>query len=117
MERSATPIAEIQLVANYEGQTHDIVIGPEAPEDHVVQKYTNTIVGRYANRIPVGTHPLERNAFKSELTTYANGTGVALFCLIYQSFILISGFRGPESVIAWRTRRLRSPRMDSVACG
>jgi hypothetical protein len=49
------------------------VIGPESPQDHVTQKYTNTIVGRYANRIPVGTHTLERNGITSNFTAVANG--------------------------------------------
>lgn len=56
------------------------MIGPELPEDHVTQKYTNTIVGRYANRIPVGTHNLERNGIASNFTAVANGE---------MSFILI----------------------------
>lgn len=54
-------------------QTHDLVIGPESARDHVSQKYTNTIVGRYANRIPVGTHVVERNGISSEFTAQANG--------------------------------------------
>jgi aldose 1-epimerase len=49
------------------------VIGPESPEGHVTQKYTNSIVGRYANRIPVGRHILERNGLSSELVTLSNG--------------------------------------------
>jgi len=61
-----------RLLVQVDGKTHDIVIGPEAPEGHVTQKYTNSIVGRYANRIPVGTHHLERNGFKKDLTTIPN---------------------------------------------
>lgn len=34
-------------------QTHDLVIGPESPHTHKHIKYTNTIIGRYANRLPV----------------------------------------------------------------
>lgn len=60
-------------------QTHDIVIGPELPEDHVTQKYTNTIIGRYANRIPVGTHTLERSGIKSSFTAKANGKQPEIF--------------------------------------
>ncbi|KAF8150165.1 galactose mutarotase-like domain-containing protein [Crassisporium funariophilum] len=55
-----------------DGRTHDVVIGPESPKDHVTQKYTNSIVGRYANRIPVGTHFLERNGIRSEFTAQPN---------------------------------------------
>ncbi|KAF9562577.1 galactose mutarotase-like protein [Agrocybe pediades] len=61
-----------KLLLQTDGRTHDIVIGPEKPEDHATQKYTNSIVGRYANRIPVGTHKIERNGITSELKTLAN---------------------------------------------
>ncbi|KAK0223541.1 galactose mutarotase-like domain-containing protein [Armillaria fumosa] len=53
-------------------QTHDIVVGPEAPEDHTTQKYTNTIIGRYANRVPTGTHKLQRNGYEGVLVAQAN---------------------------------------------
>ncbi|KAF9647296.1 galactose mutarotase-like protein [Thelephora ganbajun] len=36
-----------------DGRTHDLVIGPESPHTHKHIKYTNTIIGRYANRLPV----------------------------------------------------------------
>ena len=58
-------------------KTHDIVIGPEDPKEHLQKKYTNTIVGRYANRIPVGTHELERNGVKSLFVAQANGMSVS----------------------------------------
>ncbi|KAF9476215.1 galactose mutarotase-like protein [Pholiota conissans] len=61
-----------KFLVQVDGRTHDIVIGPESRSEHVTQKYTNTIVGRYANRIPVGTHQLERNGIKSQLTTLAS---------------------------------------------
>ncbi|CAA7269494.1 unnamed protein product [Cyclocybe aegerita] len=61
-----------KLLVQADGRTHDVVIGPESPKDHVTQKYTNSIVGRYANRIPVGTHVLEKKGFKSELKALAN---------------------------------------------
>jgi len=61
-----------RIFVQVDGRTHDVVIGPEAPEDHLTQKYTNTIVGRYANRIPVGTHTLERHGVNSEFTAMAN---------------------------------------------
>lgn len=34
-------------------QTHDLVVGPESPHSHKLIKYTNTIIGRYTNRLPV----------------------------------------------------------------
>ncbi|KAJ7592543.1 galactose mutarotase-like domain-containing protein [Mycena floridula] len=55
-----------------DGRTHDVLVGPEPPEGHLTKKYTNTIIGRYANRIPVGTHQLERNGVKGEFTAQAN---------------------------------------------
>ncbi|KAF7337061.1 Galactose mutarotase-like protein [Mycena venus] len=61
-----------RLFVQADGRTHDIVIGPESPEDHTTQKYTNTVVGRYSNRIPVGTHKVERNGITSEVTAIAN---------------------------------------------
>jgi len=61
-----------RVIAQVDGRAHDLVVGPELPSDHVTQKYTNTIVGRYANRIPVGTHEVERNGITSELTALAN---------------------------------------------
>lgn len=74
-------------------QTHDIVIGPESPSDHKTQKYTNSIVGRYANRIPVGSHVLERNEFKSHLTALTNGMFHALLPCSFDigSFITLTG--------------------------
>ena len=50
-----------------------MVIGPESPHGHVTQKYTNFIIGRYTNRVPVGTHPLERHGIKSNFTALPNG--------------------------------------------
>ncbi|KXN82674.1 Aldose 1-epimerase [Leucoagaricus sp. SymC.cos] len=61
-----------RLIVRADGRENDIVIGPEKPEDHVTQKYTNTIIGRYSNRIPVGKHILERNGLKSEFEARAN---------------------------------------------
>lgn len=59
---------------NYAYKTHDIVIGPEDPRGHITQKYTNTIIGRYANRIPIGTHSIERNGVKAEIVAQLNGS-------------------------------------------
>ncbi|KAF9801178.1 hypothetical protein IEO21_10187 [Rhodonia placenta] len=53
-------------------QTHDILIGPELPAGHLTQKYTNTIIGRYANRVPAGTHPVSRAGVQSSLTAASN---------------------------------------------
>ena len=57
---------------NLSFQTHDILIGPEAPSDHLVQKYTNTIIGRYANRVPAGAHTFTRNGFTGTLNAASN---------------------------------------------
>ena len=48
-------------------QTHDIVIGPENPEDHLKNKYTNTLIGRYTNRLPGGTHFLKKKTDEGEI--------------------------------------------------
>ncbi|OCH86488.1 galactose mutarotase-like protein [Obba rivulosa] len=47
-----------RLFVQADGKTHDILIGPEDPVGHLTQKYTNTVVGRYANRLPVAPAPL-----------------------------------------------------------
>ncbi|KAG6889398.1 hypothetical protein C0992_005391 [Termitomyces sp. T32_za158] len=60
-------------------KTHDIVVGPEDPEGHVTQKYVNTIIGRYSNRIPASTHTIERKGIKGRMTAIANeGPNVSL---------------------------------------
>ncbi|PBL03259.1 galactose mutarotase-like protein [Armillaria gallica] len=61
-----------RFIIQADGRTHDIVVGPEAPEDHTTQKYTNTIIGRYANRVPTGTHKLQRNGYEGVLVAQAN---------------------------------------------
>ncbi|KAK7435357.1 hypothetical protein VKT23_019708 [Stygiomarasmius scandens] len=61
-----------RIIVQAGGRTQDIVIGPEQPDGHVTQKYTNTIIGRYANRIPVGKHTLERHGVKAEFDAQAN---------------------------------------------
>lgn len=61
-----------RFIIQADGRTHDIVVGPEAPEDHITQKYTNTIIGRYANRVPIGSHKLQRNGYEAILVAQAN---------------------------------------------
>ncbi|KIM80392.1 hypothetical protein PILCRDRAFT_822524 [Piloderma croceum F 1598] len=56
------------------GRTHDIVVGPEKPEDHLRNKYTNTLIGRYTNRLPVGTHSIERKIKEDEIACKINIT-------------------------------------------
>lgn len=53
-------------------QTHDIVVGPEDPKGHIEQKYANTIVGRYANRLPVGPHEVSRNGITATFVGQPN---------------------------------------------
>lgn len=45
-----------RLFVQADGRTHDLVIGPESPAGHNQLKYTNTIIGRYTNRVPVQEH-------------------------------------------------------------
>ncbi|EMD31497.1 hypothetical protein CERSUDRAFT_127368 [Gelatoporia subvermispora B] len=63
-----------RLFVQADGKTHDIVIGPEDPAGHLVQKYTNTVVGRYSNRLPVTPEPLalSRGGHTSTLAPLAN---------------------------------------------
>lgn len=49
-----------RLYVQADGRTHDLLVGPENPTDHLRQKYTNTVVGRYANRLPVSSHTLAK---------------------------------------------------------
>ncbi|KAH9916188.1 galactose mutarotase-like protein [Amylocystis lapponica] len=68
-----------RLFVQADGKTHDILIGPEVPAEHLVQKYTNTIIGRYANRVPAGTHAVSRNGFSASFTAQHNESpGVSL---------------------------------------
>ncbi|KAF7312740.1 hypothetical protein MIND_00289000 [Mycena indigotica] len=68
-----------RLIVQADGRTHDIVIGPESPADHAFQKYTNSVVGRYSNRVEVGTHKFERKGVSGEMTAILNeGSRVSL---------------------------------------
>ncbi|KIJ60361.1 hypothetical protein HYDPIDRAFT_43366 [Hydnomerulius pinastri MD-312] len=61
-----------RVIVQVNGKTHDIVIGPEDPKDHSTVKYTNTIIGRYANRVPVGTHVVEKSGISSPFEALTN---------------------------------------------
>ncbi|KIP05417.1 hypothetical protein PHLGIDRAFT_128902 [Phlebiopsis gigantea 11061_1 CR5-6] len=63
-----------RLFVQADGKTHDVLVGPERPEDHLRQKYTNTIVGRYANRLPVPAAPvtLTKGAATAQFFPQAN---------------------------------------------
>ncbi|KAG2146108.1 galactose mutarotase-like domain-containing protein [Suillus bovinus] len=54
-----------RIIVQVEGKTHDILIGPEDPKDYETFKYTNTIIGRYANRVRVGEHIVKKDGFES----------------------------------------------------
>ena len=58
-------------------QTHDLVIGPELPHTHKHIKYTNTIIGRYTNRLPVKEHLISSSRapeIKASFTPLPNET-------------------------------------------
>ncbi|CDO71819.1 hypothetical protein BN946_scf184939.g43 [Trametes cinnabarina] len=61
-----------RLFVQADGKTHDILIGPEDPAGHLTQKYTNTVIGRYANRLPVGSFAIERNGIHSVVSPMPN---------------------------------------------
>ncbi|KAG6910269.1 hypothetical protein DXG01_012081 [Tephrocybe rancida] len=78
--------------------THDIVVGPEAPEGHVTQKYVNTIIGRYSNRIPAGTHAIERNGITGEITAIANALNMDMIIAEGPNVSLHGGITGFDSL-------------------
>lgn len=53
-----------RMIVQVEGKTHDILIGPENPKDYETFKYTNTIIGRYANRVRVGEHMVKKDGLE-----------------------------------------------------
>lgn len=61
-----------RLFVQTDGRTHDLVVGPEDPKGHLEQKYTNTIIGRYTNRIPVGTYSVSRNGLTAQVSPLPN---------------------------------------------
>ncbi|KAL0580646.1 hypothetical protein V5O48_001376 [Marasmius crinis-equi] len=61
-----------RILVKAHGRTHDIVIGPDEPEEHKTQRYVGTIIGRYANRVPAGKHIVERKGVKAEFEAQAN---------------------------------------------
>lgn len=54
-------------------QTHDVLVSPEDPKGHLTTKYTNTAVGRYANRLPAGAVEIERGTEKATVNILPNG--------------------------------------------
>lgn len=61
-----------RLFLQADGRTHDLVVGPEAPTGHSTQKYTNTLIGRYTNRVPVGSHTISKNGLSTTINPIAN---------------------------------------------
>ena len=47
------------------------MVGPEDPSGHLHQKYSNSIIGRYTNRVPVGTHTVTRDGCTTQVTPQA----------------------------------------------
>ncbi|KAI0317520.1 galactose mutarotase-like protein [Amylostereum chailletii] len=70
-----------RLFVQADGRTHDLVVGPEDPKGHLTQKYTNTVIGRYTNRVPVGTHTVSRNGHTSFVSPQPNSTATPLVSL------------------------------------
>ncbi|KAA1476245.1 galactose mutarotase-like protein [Dentipellis sp. KUC8613] len=63
-----------RLFVQTDGRTHDLLVGPEDPKGHLAQKYTNTLIGRYTNRVPVGTHTVSSNGATAQVTPQANSS-------------------------------------------
>jgi hypothetical protein len=72
------------IYLNAIGETHDIVQGPLDWTQHPTPpyKYMNTLVGRYANRIPMkeGGHTIEKNGYTGTVLPVKNGTLRAFPC-------------------------------------
>lgn len=51
------------------------MVGPEDAADHARVTYHNTIVGRYSNRLPVGTHTIAKNGATAEVSPLPNIAG------------------------------------------
>ncbi|KAH0584875.1 hypothetical protein H2248_008153 [Termitomyces sp. 'cryptogamus'] len=103
-----------RIIVQADGRTHDIVVGPEDPEGHTTQKYTNTIIGRFSNRIPAGTHNIERNGIKGQITAIANeGPNISLHGGITgfdsMSWTQLNSEDPPTLFTAAEVRNLRSP--------
>ncbi|KAI0034751.1 galactose mutarotase-like protein [Vararia minispora EC-137] len=60
-----------RLFLQADGRTHDLVVGPEDPTGHKILKYTNTVIGRYTNRVPTGPHTLTRNGITTTISPKA----------------------------------------------
>ncbi|KAL1657901.1 galactose mutarotase-like domain-containing protein [Schizophyllum commune] len=61
-----------RIFVQADGKTHDILVGPEKPEDHKTRRYINSVIGRYTNRLPVKPLQFERKGIKGELTPIPN---------------------------------------------
>ncbi|GJE89745.1 galactose mutarotase-like protein [Phanerochaete sordida] len=61
-----------RLYVQADGKTHDILVGPEDPATHLQQKYTNSLVGRYANRVPVAPAALAKGPAQGALAPRPN---------------------------------------------
>ncbi|KAI4520280.1 galactose mutarotase-like protein [Schizophyllum commune Loenen D] len=61
-----------RIFVQADGKTHDILVGPEKPEDHKTRRYINSVIGRYTNRLPVKLLQFERKGIKGEFTPIPN---------------------------------------------
>lgn len=63
-----------RLLVEVDGKTHDLVVGPNDPNLHGVRphKYQNTIIGRYTNRLPTGSLPIERDGYQAIVNPVSN---------------------------------------------
>ncbi|KAH7097394.1 galactose mutarotase-like protein [Auriculariales sp. MPI-PUGE-AT-0066] len=71
---STRGLALHQFIVQYEGKTHDIVVGPEQVGGFALpaHKYQNVVIGRYSNRLPVGEYPLDKDGATAKLKTQPN---------------------------------------------
>ncbi|KZP00588.1 galactose mutarotase-like protein [Calocera viscosa TUFC12733] len=61
-----------QILLNADGRSNDVLIGPLDNRAHREKRgFLNCVVGRYCNRLPVGTFEVEKDGEKGEVKTIA----------------------------------------------
>jgi len=100
-----------RIYAQADGKTHDVMIGPEDPAQYArpFHKYKNTIIGRYTNRVPVGTftltHP-EDSSVTSSLASVSNES---------PSVSLHGGLKGFDAVVFDKLEKIEQLSLFSPA--
>ncbi|KAG8821415.1 hypothetical protein FRC17_009834 [Serendipita sp. 399] len=114
-------LAVNSIYLNADGETHDIVEGPFDSKLHETPpyKYMNTLVGRYANRIPVKAdgHKISKGGYEGVVNVVKNGKSFSTLqidfargCLIdYLESDKVSLHGGPNTLDAMLFESLKLP--------